>query len=247
MRVIYPASRRRMLVLLIVAASVEVSSDIAFAKVIDKDTTIAGMAVHYKVVLPKEYDAEKAYPAILAFPPGDQTMAMVMSTLERNWAGEAQKRGYIVVIPAAPIQGLFMEAGARIFPEFLDQLRREYKVRDGKFHIAGMSNGGISAFHIAAAYPQYFASITVFPGFLEEPSAERINALRGMCINMHVGELDSGWLKTSEDQAALFRAKGLKVRLTVEKGQSHVIGTLTGEGASRLIEEIENARQSCSK
>ncbi len=245
MRATCPPGKSGVLGLLLVAVSVICAGDVALAKVIDKDTTIAGMAVHYKVVVPKDYDAARSYPAILAFPPGGQTMDMVMSTLQRNWAGEAQRRGYIVVIPAAPIQGLFMDAGARVFPELLDQLLREYKVSGGKFYIAGMSNGGISAFHIAAAHPQYFRSVTVFPGFLDNPTPERIRALHGMCINMHVGELDTGWLKTTEEQAALFRASGFKVRMTVEKGQSHVIGTLTGEGASRLFDEIENVRQGC--
>jgi hypothetical protein len=68
-----------------------------------------------------------------------------------------------------------------------------------------------------------------------------------MCINMHVGELDSGWRQEMEEQAAKFRAKGMTVRMTVEKGQSHVISTLTGEGAARLFEEIEEARHGCGK
>jgi len=68
-----------------------------------------------------------------------------------------------------------------------------------------------------------------------------------MCINMHVGELDSGWLQDMQEQAAQFRSKGMTVRFTVEKGQSHVIRTLTGDGASRLFEEIEEASRGCGK
>src|SRR5580704_12374340 len=119
------------------------------AKVFDKDTTIDGLTVHYKVVLPTVYDPAKAYPAVLAFPPGAQTMDMVFDTLNRNWAPEAQRRGYIVVIPAAPVGRLFTGDGARVFPAFLDKLLSDYKIRDRKFYIAGMSNGGLSAFHIA--------------------------------------------------------------------------------------------------
>jgi predicted peptidase len=215
--------------------------------VIDQDTTIAGMILHYKVVLPKDYNPNKTYPAVLAFPPGSQDMQMVMVTLMQNWAGEAQRRGYIVVIPAAPIGHLFVDEGARVFPKFLEQLLSEYKIRDGKFHIAGMSNGGRSAFHIAASYPQYFWSVTGFPGYLPDATPQRVAALANMCINMHVGELDSGWRQEMQQQAAEFRAKGMTVRLTVEKDQSHVISTLTGEGAARLFEEIEEARQGCGK
>jgi hypothetical protein len=68
-----------------------------------------------------------------------------------------------------------------------------------------------------------------------------------MCINMHVGELDTGWLEDMQQQAAQFRSKGMKVRFTVEKGQSHVIRTLTGEGAARLFDEIEETNQGCGK
>jgi predicted peptidase len=221
-------------------------SQSATAKVIDKSTNVEGMSLHYKVVLPKDFDPDKAYPAILAFPPGSQTMDMVMTTLQQNWALEGQRRGYIVVIPAAPIQGLFVEAGARVFPEFLDRLLGEYKIRDNKFYIAGMSNGGLSAFHIAASYPKYFLSVTGFPGYLPDATPERVNALAKMCIYMYVGELDAGWREAMKEQASQFRAKGMTVEFAVEKGQGHVMSTLMGESSARLFNQIEASRNGCS-
>jgi len=221
------------------AISILLGGEAASAKVIDETATFSEMTVHYKVVLPKDYAPEKTYPAVLAFPPGAQTMDMVFTTLERNWAGEAQRRGYIVVIPAAPGGRLFIEDGARVFPAFLDKLLSDYKIRGGKFYIAGMSNGGLSAFHIAASYPQYFLAVSGFPGYLPDATPERVNALAKLCINMHVGELDTDWRRSMEAQAAEFRAKGFVVHITVEKGESHVIGTLTGAGSVRLFQEIE--------
>jgi poly(3-hydroxybutyrate) depolymerase len=216
-------------------------------KAYDKSIDIAGVTLHYKVVLPKDYDAAKVYPAVLAFPPGSQGADMVMTTLVRNWQPEAERRGYIVFIPSAPNGRPFYEEGAGVFPEFLDKMLAEYKIRDNKFHIAGMSNGGISAFHIAAAYPQYFWSVTGFPGYLPDATPARVNALAKLCINMHVGEFDSGWVRQMQDQAALFRSKGFTVRFTIEKGESHVLGTLQGSGAGRLFDQIEEARQGCGK
>jgi predicted peptidase len=224
-----------------------VASHTVAAKVVDKNATIAGLTFDYKIILPKDYDPEKAYPAVLAFPPGGQTMDMVNVTLNQNWAGEAQRRGYIVVIPAAPGGRLFFEEGARVFPQFLEQLLGNYKIRDNKFHIAGMSNGGISAFYIATSYPRYFLSVTGFPGYLPDATVQRVAALGGMCINMHVGELDSGWLEDMQQQASQFKAKGVTVRMTVEKGQSHVIRTLAGDGAARLFDEIEQTANGCGK
>src|SRR6266446_10187841 len=203
------------------------------AKICDKSAEVAGMRVRYKIALPQDYDPDKTYPAVLAFPPGSQTADMVQVTMMQNWWPQVDRRGYIVVVPEAPGGRMFVGEGARIFPEFLERLLGEYKIRDRKFHIAGMSNGGRSAFHIAAMYPQYFLSVTGFPGYLPDATPERVAALAKMCIFMHVGELDGGWLEQMQQQASMFRAKGYTVRFTVEKGEGHVMRTLIGPASAR--------------
>src|SRR6516165_2373301 len=95
----------------------------AFARgVAGEDQAGGNTTVHYKVVLPNAYDPAKPYPAILAFGGGPQTMNTVDGVLNRNLRAEAEKRGYIVVAPAAPNDQLFFEDGARIFPEFLKMI-----------------------------------------------------------------------------------------------------------------------------
>src|SRR3984957_9673003 len=170
--------QRRFEWLLLVSAVVVVMFAIqpAKAELLEKSKKVAGTTVQYKVVLPNGYDPAKAYPAILAFGGGPQTMRMVDSILDRNFRAEAEKRGYIVIAPAAPDDQLFFEGGARIFPEFLKMILADYKIQDNKFHIAGPSNGGIAAFHVAAANPQYFVSVTAFPGYMWEPSAAKLQA-----------------------------------------------------------------------
>jgi poly(3-hydroxybutyrate) depolymerase len=217
------------------------------AKVLDKTAEVAGMTLHYKVALPKDYDPQKTYPAVLAFPPGAQTMDMVLTTLMQNWRMEGDRRGYIVVLPAAPEGRPFVGPGAKIFPEFIEMLLREYKIRDNKFHVAGMSNGGRSAFHIAASFPQYFRSVTGLPGFLPDATPERVAALSNLCIYMHVGEFDADWLRQMQQQASLFRSKGYAVHFTIEKGEGHVMRTLAGDRSARLFKEIEESHEGCSK
>src|SRR5246127_2813672 len=116
-------------------------------EVLDKTKNIAGTIVHYKVVLPKQYDPSKPYPGVLAFGGGSQDMEMIDGTIRRFWRAQAEQRGYLVVLPAAPNGVLFFEGGERIFPEFLDKILADYKIQDNKFHSTGMYNGGISAFH----------------------------------------------------------------------------------------------------
>ena len=162
----------------------------AVADVLEQTKKVGGVTVQYKVVLPNGYDSTTAYPGIIALGGGPQTMNTVDGVLNRNFRAEAEKRGYIVVAPAAPDGQLFFENGARIFPEFLRMILADYKIRDGKFHIAGPSNGGIAAFHVAAANPQYFISVTAFPGYMWEPTPGKLLAISRMCVFMYVGEHD---------------------------------------------------------
>lgn len=231
--------------LTIAATLALIGSQLGSAVVLDKSKTINGTVVDYKLILPNGYAAAKAYPAVIAFPGGPQTMEIVESTVRRNWRDQAEKRGYIVVVPAAPDGDLFFEEGARVFPEFIVKLMADFKVEGGKFHIAGMSNGGLSAFHIAAMYPQYFLSVTGFPGFLMDATPARVKALAGMCINMHAGELDPDWRDAMKQQSEQFRALGYKVRFTVEAGQPHILATLAGDGAKRLFDQFDEARNGC--
>ena len=218
------------------------------AELLEKTKKVGGTTVRYKVVLPNEYDPAKAYPAILAFGGGPQTMNTVDSVVNRNFRAEAEKRGYIVIAPAAPDDQLFFEDGARIFPDFLKMIQADYKIEGNKFHIAGPSNGGIAAFHVAAANPQYFLSVTAYPGYMWEPSAAKLRAISKMCVFMYVGENDQYmWHAEMMMEAEFLRSQGTLARYTVEKGQPHRLETLAGANAGRLFDGFEETKKGCGK
>ena len=230
------------------AAAAMVSTGPLQAEMIEKTKKVGRTGVRYKVVLPNGYDPAKAYPAVLVFGGGPQTMNTVDRTLNRNFRSEAEKRGYIVIAPAAPDDEVFFQEGARIFPEFLKLILADYKIQDNKFHVAGPSNGGIAAFHVAAANPQYFLAVTAFPGYMWQPSAARLQTISKMCVFMYVGELDEyRWHGEMNKEAEFLRSKGTVARYTVEKGQPHGIDTLAGASAGRLFDGFEETRKGCSK
>ena len=234
--------------LLVFAAVAMFATRSARAEQTEKSKKVGGATVHYKVVLPNGYDPAKSYPAILAFGGGPQTMNTVDGVLDRNLRAEAEKRGYIVIAPAAPDDQLFFEDGARIFPDFLKMILADYKIQDNKFHIAGPSNGGIAAFHVAAANPQYFLSVTAFPGYMWEPSTAKLQAISKMCVFMYVGENDPYmWHSEMSKEAEYLRSKGTVARYTVEKGQPHRLDTLAGANAGRLFDGFEETKKGCSK
>jgi len=220
----------------------------ASASIVEKTARVAGVDVHYKVVLPDGYDAAKPYPAVVVLGGGPQTMDTVERTLERNFRAEAERRGYIVVAPAAPAGELFFQGGERIFPAFLQAVLRDYRVEGGKFHIAGPSNGGIAALHVAAKNPDSFLSVTAFPGYMWEPSNAKLNAIAKLCVYLYVGENDEyRWHDEMKREAEYLRARGTVAKYSVEAGQPHRIETLAGPNAGRLFDGFEATKRGCTR
>ncbi|HEX5045861.1 MAG TPA: alpha/beta hydrolase-fold protein [Gammaproteobacteria bacterium] len=231
----------------VVTAAAFAALDVS-ASTVEKSMRAGGFDVQYKVILPDGYDAAKAYPAVLVMGGGPQTMNTVDGTLERNFRAEAERRGYIVVAPAAPNGELFFEDGARIFPEFLNKVRQEYKIEGGKFHVAGPSNGGIAAMHVAAANPDHFLSVTAFPGYLWQPSEKKLAALSKMCVYLYVGENDEyRWHDEMQREVKFLQQRGTVAKYSEEKGQPHRIETLAGASASRLFDGFEAAKNGCTR
>ena len=212
---------------------------VADAALTERIGTFAGAKVTYEVVTPAGYDPARAYRAVLVFTGGPQTLSGARRIAEQ-WRPEAERRGYIIVSPATPDGSLFFEAADRIFPSFLEMILRDYKVA-GKMHIAGLSNGGVSAFHVAARYPQYFSTLTGFPGLLDGSDVQLAQAIKPMCIFMHVGDRDASWRSAMEEQSKQLAAKGFSVRLGVEKNEDHIIRA--ADLPSRMFDEIESCRR----
>lgn len=220
------------------ALLVIVLSAAASAEVLEKTGTFAGLRVTYKVVQPNGFDAAKTYPLVLVFTGGPQTLQIATSTVEADWRGEAERRGYIVVAPASPNGELFFEGADRIFPAFIDQMLRDYHV--GKVYIAGHSNGGLSAFHIAARYPKYFTTVIGYPGLLDGPDRSLATALKDKCLFMHVGDRDDSWKGAMQEEAKDLASRGFHIRITVEKNQVHRLKAQEIDLSRRLFDELES-------
>jgi poly(3-hydroxybutyrate) depolymerase len=232
----------------VVCGVLSVATEPASAEVMQRLMRVGATSVQYKIVLPDGYDTAKAYPAVLVMGGGPQTMDTVDRTLERNFRAEAERRGYIVVAPAVPGGELFFQGGERIFPEFLETILANYRIVDRKFHVAGPSNGGIAAMHVAAQHPKYFFSATAFPGYLWRPTEAKLKALTPLCVFLYVGEHDEyRWHDEMRREADALTAAGTVARYSLEQGQGHRLETLGGANAARLFDDFEQARRGCKR
>lgn len=199
-----------------------------------------GTRIDYAVVLPEDYRPGESYPVMLAFPPGPQTKSMVEAGL-RYWEGEGARRGYVVISPVAPRQGLYFQGGAPYIADIFAEINGNYNVAGGKVHVSGISNGGISAFHAAAAFPELIKTITVLPGF-PQAGNQVLGRLKDVPLIMFAGERDQSWISRMDATAEAMRRLGGDVHYEIVPDEGHVIQSLSGRNASRLFDLIEARR-----
>jgi predicted esterase len=91
-------------------------------------------------------------------------------------------------------------------------------------HLAGPSNGGVSAYRIATEHPERFLSLMVMPGVPpDERALGKLNQLKGISVAAFVGENDPDWVRGSKATKQKLDALGIANTLEIVPGQSHVI------------------------
>ena len=198
-----------------------------------------GATLSYKLGLPDGFDATQTYPVLLALPPGPQTREMVEASWVRYWASQASERSWIVVSPAAPQGRTFYDGAESLLPELIRHVRATYNVEHDRFHLAGVSNGGRSAFRVATLSPDDFLSLTVLPGY--PPTADdeaRLNVLSQLPVSMYAGGDDTHWVERMESTAEQLRALGAHVTTTVFPGEGHTPPSLDGDTIMVRLQEL---------
>jgi dipeptidyl aminopeptidase/acylaminoacyl peptidase len=198
-------------------------------------TMADGTLLEYGVVLPNNYDENETYPLLLAFPPGPQTKGMVVAG-NGYWGAEAQKRGWVVVSPIAPGGTLFFQGSEQYLAEFMERIEAIYPPEGGKFHLAGVSNGGISTFRVATMMPGRVASITAVPGFPQAADFDQLDKLSDIPIVLYAGENDTSWVERMTATEAELQRLGGQVRFTIVPDEGHVIQSLTGAELYDLLD-----------
>lgn len=184
--------------------------------------TDGGETLEYRLLLPDGYEPGKAYPAVLALPPGGQDKAMV-DAIVSPWKDDWRAAGWIVVSPAAPAGDSFYGKAGALLPALLDAVSAQHTIEGDQYHLVGVSNGGRGAFAAAVDYPERFASMVVIPGVPVGDGWERLDRLSAMSVTLVVGGEDGGWTSGSRKAAEALEAAGADVELVVVEGQGHTV------------------------
>jgi predicted peptidase len=233
------------LAIIVLSLILTMPSQLARSEVLEQTEEFSGISLHFRVILPNDFDPAQRYPTILHFAGGAQNWRIVVNSTNSDWREPAEQNGYIVISPEAPNGDLFFLEDDRVFPEFLDYILQNYPVANNKLHLTGHSNGGLSAFHIASLYPQYFISLTGYPGLLGDRNSEQLNALKDLCIFMHVGDQDPNWRSAMNAQFQALQALEYAISFSVENNQVHRLNVRENDLQARLLNELESARSGC--
>ena len=127
-------------------------------------------------------------------------------------------------------------------PELLDKIAADYPPEDGRFDLAGVSNGGLSAFKAALSYPERFRSLVVFPGYSQDGGDDpNLSKLKDIGVSMFVGGDDTGWRDCERaDRSRRSKGLGYTVELHVVAGEGHIIESLTGADLFDAIERVRS-------
>ena len=103
-------------------------------------------------------------------------------------------------------------------------------------HLAGVSNGGLSAFRAALDQPGLYLDLLTFPGYPPEQSDD-VAKLKGIPVAIWVGELDSGWRESGEATVAKLKSLGSAAQITVVPGESHILESVGGKEYFDFLEQ----------
>jgi pimeloyl-ACP methyl ester carboxylesterase len=192
-----------------------------------------GATIRYLLVEPDtagaDADTEAERSVLIALPPGNQQRAMAAWGLRIYWAAEARRRGWIVASPIRTGETMLYNGTESQFVALVRHLGTTARLRGGKVYLAGVSNGGLSAFHAAITHPELVHALLVLPGYPPgEDDHEHLKALRGIPVTMLVGAEDAHWVARMEDARAALTAAGGTVTLRTMPGEAHVLRSLGG-------------------
>jgi predicted peptidase len=131
----------------------------------------------YVVFIPKDYNADKAYPLIL-FLHGAGERGTDGKRQSEVGLGKAVKKHadtfpFIVVFPQAQKTWKVGSDDSKRALAILDQVEKDYKVDKKRVYLTGLSMGGYGTWDLAAADPKRWAAIVPICGGGDPKAANR--------------------------------------------------------------------------
>jgi predicted esterase len=123
--------------------------------------------------------------------------AGAQSLWNRFFANRPETDRFVVVIPYVNDGDLITDTGRMLV--ILDEMLWCTRANPQAVHLAGTSNGGLAAFAIMTAHPEYFATLLGAPGAFPVPDPSKVQRevwaerFAGRAVFNGVGAADAAW------------------------------------------------------
>jgi predicted esterase len=201
----------------------------------------AGTTIRYSIVAPENLDPKTPAPVLLLLPPGTQDFQMMSAALSLFDDATLKDKPWVIVCPEAPDKTTFFSGAEKHIPALMADIESRVTVEGARYHLVGISNGGVSAFRIAINDPSRVASITTLPGYPHPTDAPKLDKIKSIPVRMHVGSDDSlNWVDSARRTETELKRLGGNVRLNIAMTEGHMIRSLT---ASAILKELDTLRK----
>lgn len=183
-----------------------------------------GTVIEYLLQAPADPGSEAE--SLIVLPPGDEREAMVRQALDRYWSKEAAARGWVLAAPISPAGASYFASRPDAAWAVADDVARRRRIKGGRHHLAGVSNGGSDALTVGLLAPGRFRSILVLPGLLGSDLTDAdLAKSKGLSVRLLVGEHDAAWRPGVERSAERLTLAGIDAKVEVVRGAGHVLAT----------------------
>lgn len=202
-----------------------------------------GVAFSYLKLLPENYQADRAYPAMLVFPAMEQHRDKANWLVDRLFT-KSHNQDWIIVVVDAPKDrkyGWMNHPAHHALNDLMDQVKEEHSIEQGQFHFLGYEEGSRPAFSFAGMSRSYVQSLSFVGvkdwGEMDERGLKHAEGLQMPILIFANGSDKSLLAKTQAIEQELKHRKA-KIQVLLQQEDTDQLESLQAGGLLREASKI---------
>lgn len=200
-----------------------------------------GVRMPYELILPEGYDAERTYPAVAVYAPGNSGPLASSWALENLCDGVTRKQDCIVLLLVTPERGWYTHPTHHALEDLFKKVLKEHKIAGNKFHLAAFGTGADAASTYAGMSRRYFQSFNIFSGQpFADDGQDAVTEHKGLALRMFVSSEDPAGIAEARRAEKLMKAAGGEALVRIMEEQPLTLPSLHHGGW--LVELMHDLR-----
>ncbi|RED38244.1 putative esterase [Winogradskyella eximia] len=176
---------------------------------------------NYKIVYPINYDSLTSYKVFIGLSGGNANEKIVNYCYYTLFDSKYFEN-YITILPLGPSGRPLSEMDSYEIDQLIADIKKNLKVTNDNWILAGTSMGGLAAYNFASARPELFEGIITFPGGLGTNKVSE--QWENYKIVLAGGELDEAdWISLNNSTKSELEGHVKSIEVFTIEGQGHII------------------------